>query len=98
MRDHLIIFRRRNATAQYLSLKSAWLTGCWWTTPEEQAKDPRCATRVETLGDDYPDFLAAAEAWYSESAAACRDAGKPTREVYMEDYLAPRYAKYDDFD
>ena len=90
--DLCVIYRRRNATAQYLSLKTALSTGCWATTPEQQARDPRCQSsdKVTRLGDDWPVFKAKADGWYNASREACRAAGKPTREFYMEDYLDPK--------
>ena len=94
--DLCVIYRRRNATAQYLSLKTALATGCWATTPEQQARDPKCQTsdKVTELGDDWPAFKAKAESWYDASAEACRAAGKPTREIFMEDYLAPKWQEH----
>jgi len=91
--DLCVLYRRRNTTAQYLSLKTALATGCWATTPEQQALDPRCQSsdKVTQLGDDWPAFKAKADGWYNASREACRAAGKPTREVHMEDYLEPRW-------
>ena len=88
--DTCIVFKRRNHTAQYLSLKTAEKTDCWEGSPAEERGKPECAPerKVTEVGDDYDDFVAGKHEWFEEVYAACKAAGKPTKTVFMEDYLA----------
>jgi len=86
--DAILIFRRANTTAQYLSYKYAMTTGCWETTPAMQAIAPQCQQPKDyTLHDDWPDFRHGADRWFDQAAALAAHSGKPTMRMEMESYL-----------
>jgi hypothetical protein len=50
---------------------------------------------VTALGDDWPEFQARVNEWYTVSEASCRAMGKPVTFLSMEDYLAPQWQTYE---
>eukprot|EP00966_Prymnesium_polylepis_P003077 70613-Prymnesium_polylepis.1 len=88
--DAVILYRRANTTAQYLSYKHAVTTGCWAVTPEQQATRAECQQPRDTaLHGDWPEFHRSADAWFAR-AAAFVGVRKPMIRMEMESYLQVR--------